>query len=50
MEDKSDLKLTQDFDEKVEALRQALIEDEESGFADYSIERIIKELDNLTSA
>lgn len=50
MEDKSDLKLTEDFNGKLEALRQALKDGEESGFADYSLEGIIEELDKESPA
>ena len=39
------LRLLEEREEKVRALRQALREGEESGFGDYSLESVISELD-----
>lgn len=50
MEDKSDFKPKEDYKAKLDALRRALIEGEESGFADYSLERIIADLDKENPA
>jgi len=40
------LRLLETSEAKVEALRLLLAEGEKSGFADYSYEALIKELDN----
>ncbi len=40
------LRLLEDTESKLEALRQLLIDGEESGLAEYSYDAFIKELDN----
>jgi len=50
MEDKSDFKPEEDYKAKLDTLRQALKDGEESGFGDYSLEEIIKELDKENPA
>jgi antitoxin ParD1/3/4 len=39
------LRLLEEHETRVEALRKALVEGEESGFADYCLEELIEELD-----
>ena len=43
------LRLLEEREEKVRALRQALREGEESGFESYSLESVISELDRSAS-
>lgn len=40
------LRLLEERETKLQALRAALIEGEESGIADYSLEGVLNELDN----
>jgi antitoxin ParD1/3/4 len=44
------LRLLEEHEIKLQALRQALQEGEESGFADYSLEGLLQELDREPAA
>ena len=50
MKDKSDFKPKEDYKAKLDAFQQALKDGEESGFADYSLEGLVEELDKENPA